>query len=676
MIPIPGDSNKYTQPNNSDLFGVLHATKNVNLDYEGYISLASRTALIATSRDVANDNIGMITSFGRQSAGTFLAATTDEPHEISLTTSGLSVDPDTGTGNPALENGSRGVWFNSLWHATDDDDLLHRTSSSDTWTDAGITLTGGLVHALCPFTNKVSLAVSNGNTVLLLNTSYSTTVTLTIPSDYEVIGMAYSNNQMGIITRLGSSTKGKGLDAYFFTWDGASSSANGGAPIGSDAAWGICAYKGTFVVLTRAGQLLKWNGGGFDPIASFPSYFQRIEQGDLINIITKGDIMRVEGDVIYINMPADFAKYGPKQEFNVLTQPAGVWVYDPEVGLYHKYSGSNSMLTLVAVVEAGVNTTTNVITATSGTIAATGNPVKMVDGTIGGLTKNKVYYSIKASSTTFQLAESKDLALAGAAIDLTSVSGTSKFLFLDVVDYGSSEADDTGAIELMGSTNMIYDHAIFSSRFPAHTDSSSDFCVCISVPDFKNIGYFVTSRIQASAIKDTWQRLFAHIRPLLTGERIIIKTKSKEFQGIPVSINQFDSTTVATWTGARELYSTGDFSEAYEQFNNDVELEMEILSGAGAGQMSKITDMGHESGTYSFTLEDALDGVVAGRPCTFRVDNWETSAVITSESSSTADGILDEPLKPTSPWVQIKVIMEGSDLRMGSSRLFNEPSER
>lgn len=678
MIPIPGDSNKYTQPNNSDLFGVLSATKNIDLDSEGYIALASRTALLAAKRGGAFANLGMVTSFGRYGLGELLAMTTDAPFDINLDTSALSVAEDTGTGNPAGTNSNRGTWFNSRWYATGGTSLSWRTAASDTWTSAGITLTVGKVHAVAAFLSKVALAVSNGDKVKLLDTSHAELYELVIPAEFEIIGMAYNNQQLGIITRLGDGSVGAGSEAHFFVWNGDSNGADGGAGIGSDAAFGVVPYKGSWAVLTRAGQLLFWNGGGFDVLASFPSYFARVEQGDFLNIIAKGDIMRVEGDVIYINLPSDFTQYGPKQESNLPTQPAGVWVYDPEVGLYHKYSASNSQLTIVSVLEAGVNFSTNVITADSGTIASTGSPVKMVDGGIGGLKVNKVYYTIKESSTTFKLAETRAAALAGAAVDLTSVAETSKFLFLDVVDYGVTDVSDCGAIELMGTMSMVYNHVIFAARFlnPTLQGDGADFCICVSVPDFKNIGYFVTSRIKAENVKDTWQRLFSHIRPLREGERIIVKTKTQEFFGLPVSVPQFNTSTMnGTWTGNHELYSTGDFAEALEQFDAGTELEMEILSGAGAGQMSKITNIAYDGTSYAFELEDMIEGASGGRPATFRVDNFELAGIIDSSTVDVPEGILKMALKPVSPWIQLKVIFEGCDMRMGGSELDNIPHE-
>jgi len=41
MIRLPADTNeKWFQPNNSDKFGSLWYTKNINLDEEGYIKLS------------------------------------------------------------------------------------------------------------------------------------------------------------------------------------------------------------------------------------------------------------------------------------------------------------------------------------------------------------------------------------------------------------------------------------------------------------------------------------------------------------------------------------------------------------------------------------------------------------------------------------------------------------
>jgi hypothetical protein len=261
-------NNQWKQANSSDLFGSVYATKNIDFDQEGYARLSSRMVSVMSEDTDAQFNLPI--SIGRTDEDDFNIVTEDEPFAGTISPISISVTEESASNNPATTEDSDGLWFHNLWVVTEDNDVHYKAANGD-WTDTNLTLTTSVSHAMEVFKNRNSLCIANGNVVKQYTESggsFTNTTDLTIPSDYEVIGLAYANNRMGVITKLASGITGQNQDAFFFVWSGATTSAEGGYPIGSDMAAGIFPYMGSWVVVSRAGQLLYFNGGGFTVLTS------------------------------------------------------------------------------------------------------------------------------------------------------------------------------------------------------------------------------------------------------------------------------------------------------------------------------------------------------------------------------------------------------------------------
>lgn len=658
-IKIP-QNGKFSQPNNSDKFGNLWYTKNINLDEEGYIKLSPRSVSLQNS--ITDTDLGLPLAFGREANGVYNIVTSDDSYEIVLSNNALTVADDDGTSTPATHSfDAHGAYFNNKWYATDTDDLFSRDPSNGNWTDVG-NLTSGKIHVLEVFANKNSLAVSDGNTVLLKNTSDTTTVTLTIPASFEVNGLAYNNNRMGISTLLSDTVDGQNQEAMFFVWNGADTSAEAGYPVGTDMIISVAAYKSSWVILTRAGNLFYFNGGGFDLLASFPYYFKDLYWGDTVNLEALGDVMQVDGDIIYIQFTSRFGYYGKKDERILQNCPGGVWCYDPKVGLYHRFSPSISGVSLISVApSSNVNTTTNVFT-TSSTIPATGNPIKYIsDGSdlVGGISNGNVYYIIKLSATTFSLAESREKSLAGVALDLTSAAEAT-FMALTLQDFGATYMDAVGGVSVPSYTDHVLGGILFGSKLFRVDASTTSQNINFITTEFDNIGYFVTPKISSNTITDKNQKAFIKFRPLGASDKIIVKYKERDVIGLPVSTPQYAS--YMKWAGDTTLYTTNgvtDFSEAksYLDSSPTAELEVEVISGAGAGQMAQVESITEENGVYSITLKDRLLGISSGNFCNIIIDNWKKIGEI---DSTNTDGWDEFDVASSSPWIKFKVELRGS----------------
>jgi hypothetical protein len=652
MILIPNKDKKFSQTNLSDTSGNIWYTKNINFDETGYMQLSSRAVSLYSAEEGTYFSyplsIGRYDTTGK--AYVVTAGATDHTYDIDLTNGAVTVNGDNTTGGnrPTGSNNNRGVWWQNKWHVTYNTGMV--TNSSGTWADTGISLTTGYPHPLEVFKTRATLCVGNKNVVKQYTTAYAgSTSDLTLPSDYNVIGLAHSGEKMGIATRIDSSIIGQSQEAIFATWDGLQGSANAVYPVGSNAILGIKAYKSSWVILTKNGKLLYFNGGGFDTLATLPYFFKKLYPTDELY----GDILHVEGDLIYINVSGDLGYYGYKQERFLQNYNGGILCYDPKIGLYHRYSPSISKIYAISV--SSVDTSSDIMTA-SGTIPSTGNPALYTYNTssvIGGLTVGKLYYIIKHTSTTFSLATTYQNAIDGVKIDLTS-STTGTFLGLAVTDYGASQGVYGLSLTNWGGQGFNFDHLVFGGNYYNVSESPKEI-LNITVPMFPNRGYFVTPKIESSQVDDNAQALYIKYKELKDSDSIIIKHKSKDVIGLPVSIFQRGLT--FNWTSSTTGTTTADLSEAYtymQDSNNSC--EMEIIHGAGAGQMPQISSIEYSGGTYTITLSEAVEGVSSGNQCGIIIDNWKVFRTITSADSN---GWVQIPIARTSKWHKFKVELRG-----------------
>lgn len=676
MIKIPNENKRFSQTNASDVSGNIWISKNLNFDEAGKISLSPRSVMLKSEE--VDSNFDLVTSLGFGSSLSYLATTTDQPYTVDL---GSSVTEDTGTGNPSLYVGTHGVWFQDRWHASALTKIHWRTFASSTWTDTGVTLTGGAsspAHPLCVFKNRNTLCAGDVNYVRQYNTSYATTTDLALPAGTQVVGLAYNNHQMGIITKQDNSVNYTEEEAFFYVWDGATTSANGGWGIGSTIAVAICPYKSSFVILTGAGQLLYFTGNGFQLLANFPFFYRDTEWIDANgNMKARGFIMTSIGDTILINIDSGLNTFGKYREHSLPEFPAGAWCYDPEVGLYHKYSPSISAVAYIDTT--GVDATTNIFTNGTTNTPPTGSPIYLWNsaGTIGGIDYFKIYYVINLSSTTFKLATTKAFADAGTAIDITA-GGTfaSNFLSMTLTDFGQTSTDgNSGVIRPLNTIDEEFEGVIMSHTLPGVTTSTSDYGVlCATVPRFENRGYFVTPKIEAPKVEDTQKKIYIKFQRLIDDNQIIVKYRNRNIDGLPISFsNAYTGSNVrGTWTNTTTFTCTGYLSEVKTAFDAGVAIECEILSGSGGGQMPQVSNITYDTGTYTVTLDEAVLGATATEVFEFRMDNWTKARTLTASSQDNQKGFSEIPVGKVSKWIQVKVELRGYKTTFEELQIINE----
>lgn len=657
MINLP-QGTKWNQPNTGDQVGSLWATKNVSLD-SGYVTLSPRAVKLLD--EAANNDLGLPVAIGRYTQGGFqVASMSDANFVVNIGVSTLAATEESGTSEPSLTLDSSAVFFLNRWHASTTSAVLSKDANGDasaTWTSRITGLTSAVNHALEVFDSRNTLCVANGNVVKQYNTSYSSSTDLTIPTGYEIVGLAYNNGQMGVITQSGLGSTGELTEAKFYLWGGSTTSATGYG-VGSEKCLAIAAYKSSWVVFTDRGDLKYFNGGGFTELARLPFFS---ENKWLEGIVQTGNCMTVDGDRVYINIGLSLTGFGKKQEQYIQNMPSGVWCYDPTVqSIYHRYSGSNSQIYLISVDASGANTSTDIITAASGTIPATGNPIRLITGTLTGIEMNKPYFVIKHNSTTFSLAATKELAGAGVKLDLTTTnSGTIRFHAYDLVDYGVTWRNDISAVAVFGETKNLYTDIIFGGDLRAVADLSNNDALCFTVPDLENRGWIISPRFYAKGIQDVARDFVVKFHALKDTDSIVVKVKDRDVVGLPVSApaNAVGSDEFI-WTGTQTGYTGCDLSEAKTYLDAGGELEIEFTAGAGAGQAVKIVSIDEEDGTYSLALNEEVVGAASTRESFYIINNWRTIGTITLADN--VEGYRKMPVGSHGPFTQYKVELRGS----------------
>lgn len=669
IIPNP-QTKSLVQLNQNETSGSLYVTKNISIDTLGQIKL-SPTAIATMTRDDSSD-FDTVDSLFKTDNGLYLNSKVVWNSANVLLRTFTSLGTDTNAPTPSVE--ADGIFFNSVEVVSDGTEVLYRSGAS-AWTtiSPSLSLTSSAPTQMAVFDSFNSLLVANANTVKMVDTSWIVTKTLTLPNSYQITSIDVNNNTAYIGTRHVANGEAK-----MFVWDGSTTGNNGSFGAGAFEIFALRAYKQSCVAITSAGELLQFNGGGFTRIAQLPVYYQNKSWADAQNdhskISNRG--MVVDGEYIYIRL--DSQCYSRDGYFNP-TFPGGVWCFDPNVGLYCKYTPSFSKVSAVNLSTGNVNISTNVITV--GTAPITGTPViyEAVGSTSIGVKDFVPYYAIKLSGTTIQLAETYSDAVAGTPVpvDLTSTGNGFQYLYIiNTNDYGWSMPGARGAVDvvtpLIANNDALAERVVFTAELHAKQNAGTRRTV-FNVVNHKipNVGYFVTPKLNSSNLEDAYGKMFIKFKELKTDDKIQIKYKLKDQPNMPrASMGSNLGTSIATKTGT--WTSTTTFTTPYDLSDVVVGNEIEITSGVGAGFIAHVSDISEAGGTYTVTLDEAFIFAVNNDVMFFAVDNWIKLPEITN-SNKNGNGHHMLPIDKNSKFVQIKVVLKGvgitiEELHVGNAK--------
>ena len=662
MISIPNETRQWKQANNSDLYGNIHISKNINFDNEGYLKLSNscRSAMNASiDADFNNPAVILYNEDYSFFTATWDAAFSTNDYVLKDYPTKIAT-----AGVPSTDLQTDAVLFGGLMPVSQDTDLDYYDLTANTWTDTDIVLTSSGQHPIENFLSYPALAVANVNTVGLyaqpLDATPTLITTLTILADFEITSIKYHNQNLYVATR-----HKYGGHAFMYVWNGQGTAAQQAYEVDSNIIFSLCVHQGTVWGLSGQGALLRFNGGGFDMMDALPIYYQDLALTDYSNVSLYKNIMKSNGDVLYIMVSN---RENATQQ--MLNQPDGIWCYDEKVGLYHRYSLSSALVTKQTINTTAVNTTTNEITVSSPAYVTGTEVYYTADSStvIAGLTDETKYFVIKVDATHIKLATTKALATAGTAIDLTGTGNNAqKLIFFPNIDFGqffnyrtmSLCVIDRATNQPQYGTDIIYGAETYQ-----RTLTGDDATLGTTTGYVEARGYFITPKIISNEVTDTFKHFTLKYFPLKSElDKIIVK-----YRTIEDGLETIDMSSTANWRGT--WTSTNTFTTTQTEWANAVAGdEIEVLRGAGGGLLAHITSITSDSGTYTVTIDETYDQYLTGDICTVVFRNWKKFATI---DINTPDDFISLNLDTKGKFIQFKVELRGLGVKIEEMKIDNK----
>ena len=661
-VRIPQLDKRWRVAQKGDFFGNIQKTRSTQFDDKGRCTLSKKPNVLYTNSDDSTfTHILAVLPF----QSTYLVCTSDIGGQFELDPTDASFTY-VGAGS-GIYQGVDAVVYNGLRFVSRGPTTVSSlNATSDTWTDRVTGLASGVPHPLAAFENLNQLAVGNGNKVQTYNTSYSLQETMVIPDHFTVMWLRWRQNNLYIGTKNNS-----GEYAKVFVWNGIGSQAQAGYSVNAEWSYSGAEYASSITTVTSAGQLLRFNGGGFDVLANFPIFYT--DKSWLSNETYLGKVfnrgMIADGDLLYINIDGSAEIAGAEND-NIM--PSGVWCFDPDVGLYHRSGYSSKKYDAIAP----SSVVSDVFTMASAHGAETGDAVYMSNiGSLTGLTVAYTYYAIRVSDTTLKLALTPADAKAGNAITIGGSVGSASFLFDNRTGVGTTyDVTYTGAITTTQSDSPLpdfYGSDIIFGGMVKDTDGTTDIYTLQSLGLGRNVGSFNTTLVPSQQVTDIQQKLVIKYEGVnLDTDKIVAKYRVKKRFGLPTPSRVTDSGLVS-WSSNKVL-GVDDTEKHVRQA--EIGDEVEVISGAGAGRNAHISSIREASASVrEFTLDETIEGVSSAQKSEIMIDNWTKLGEITNDDD---EGYKEFDIGTVGKEIEVKVELRGLGVSVEEVFLVNEPYKR
>lgn len=344
---VPTEEKKWIQSNKSDVFGNLWATWNMDFDtIQGKVRVAPRLRINTDEGDDAD--LGLPYAFVRSSAdntdrwwalcGGVLFKTTGTNPSAAFTQDAIANSPTT-----AAVSTSDMVEFNGKLYVSLSTDIAEMESG--TWTVswwrgtlAQAALTASISHAFHVTKKTNLLLISNGNVVHVVTTAETVSASrIVLPTEFRIEWIRSSDNG----TWIGANNLvSRQAEAFF--WDESAENYNSSYKLKSDVTFAGIIKDGLPYTVNGEAQLLRFSGAGFDEVAVFPVFGQQdlklsnVTTGSIPTNIHRNGMAVIENKIhILVSSIINNADARFMPNF-----PTGVWNFDEERGLTHKYSVS------------------------------------------------------------------------------------------------------------------------------------------------------------------------------------------------------------------------------------------------------------------------------------------------------------------------------------------------
>lgn len=668
--PTP-TTKQWTKANTSDLFGNMWVTKNLTFDTHGYMTLSySPRAAMTRAVDTDFKNPAAIL-YNETMLGYFIQTWGEafsvgdnilQAYPVQLTESNAPVG--------AVQ--SDAVWFGGFMPVSASTSVKYfdpNQAFNFRWITTNISLTNTSLsqHPTEVMVSLSALAVADVNTVKLyafpLTTTPTLLTTLTILSDFYITNIVYFNQNLYIATM-----NRYGGHAFMYVWNGLGTAASQAYEVDSNIIFDLCVFQDQIVLVTGNGSLLGFNGSSFDLLDAFPIYYTPQALVSNSNIGMYHSMLRSNGNLLYIN----FNNAG--NDFNrLLTMPDGIWCYDRNVGLYHRYSPSNALVVPNTIATADVNTTTNQITVAAAPVTGTEMYYNRNGGTaLAPLTSQQKYFIIKVDATHIKLAYTKAQALAGTEIDLTGTGSSGQLMvFFPNVDFGAAFQNRTQAAYVIErpvsfqqyGTDVIYGGEVYN-RVNDSTNWETMNTVSTGV---ESRGYFISPKVFSSNVTDNFN-LFTLKFSKMTSEldKIIIKYRTTDDMRDYITIGFTGHEYEATWTSTN-TFTTTETAYADAEVGNEVE----FFRGAAGGLLAHITNIVNVAGTYTVTLDETYDNYASGDKSTVVFKNWKKLETIAYGDSNAVQEFYSKQIGKDGKFLQLKIELRGIQTRIEEALVDN-----
>jgi len=644
-MKIPSQNN-WTQTNKGDILGVLHETENVTLDTKGKIKLSRKAFTRLTSDDYANlkGTLGIV-FYDSQ----YIALTTTSAFKFDLggsTTTEITLSADVGMNSDIM------VAYNRAYITTNDN-LDYYDGSL---TQSVYALTASVPHPMALFDSKdtYKLCIGNGNSVVILSSSHVAGTALTLPQQYQVTTMAVRNGYLYVGTKNTS-----GGEAKIFLWDGNGAAYNYEVPVGASQVYSIIPYMSTVALVTNMGRLLTVSGNQTSELAVFPVYNNPNAVWDNTvylsypsKVLHRGMVAIDNKIYIHIDGTVD-SGYMPEMKH-------GLWVFDPECGLYHRSYGSTDR----SVVETPSALSDNTLTLSTHYLKDGDLLIIRTLGSLTGLVTATRYYVKVISPTQVKLALSRKALKAGNYMTIGGAVTSSDISYVPNTEYGQYQNSFAGGITAINPEEPFFTGwetpVIWGNRL--QNLDGDEFYSISSFTDAWNIGRFTTQRIYSDNIKQNWQKVFCFLSGLLLdNEQIVIKAKTNA---------AFKNTGVFTgaWLNANTINSTDGFSA---QQWTDIELgdEVTVLDGYGRGYTVHVVSADLVGSTYTVVVDENIG--TANKPVRFSVDTFKKIGTI--DNTKMSNSYFEQSLLGlNSSLVILKFELRGFEIEIDMLDLMNQ----
>lgn len=626
---IPSN-NQWTQTNQGTVLGTLHSTFNANLQTPAEFMGAKKSVAFLHENTHTNLTYALAIVYYNSD---YIVITSDEAYTFGLTTTTAS----TISSYPSAVsvNSDAVVCFNRLYISVDTN-LSYWDGSS--WTNSIETLTTNVPHPMEVFDSLTTfkLAIGNGSSVLLVDSSGNkSSDELLLPNQYRVTTMRYRNGYLYVGTR-----NIYGGEAKVFIWDGTGANANYEVPVGASWVFAMTPYQSSVACVTDKGQLLYINGSSAQELAALPIYYTpNTRWQDNLGLQLNGKVFNrgidVVGDSIYMNIDGE-VDIGTCNEMK-----SGLWVYNPNVGLYHYAQASSDKI----FADSAFTVSNSEITTAATHYLKTGDAVVFTNITgLTGVTQDQTYYAYVTATNKLKISTSREALQAGVYVTLGGSVTSETLMYAQNRDHGIRN-HTSGAIGRIVSQERVpelFAGDIMYGALVDNLDGTNKYTVQILV-DSWNITRLETQRIYSNNVTDNWQKYGVFFDGIsLDNEKIILKVKTK---GKPTKVIS------GTWLDVDKINTTSTLADAI-----DVGDEITIVDGYGRGYTAHVVTKSQSSTVYSFNIDESLGTV--GQSLSFVSEPYKKVGVYTNvrDYESHIYKILDN-LKTN--WIQLKAELRG-----------------